>query len=148
MDTIQLLGSLILYPLLLALATIDLHSFRLPDRLTLPLLAAGILWSAAATGGWPVQSVIGAVLGYGLFAGLGWAFFHLRHEEGLGLGDAKLVAAGAAWLGAGSLPALILLAATGALVWQLVRPKRSRQIAFGPWLCLAIALVWTAQSTR
>lgn len=146
MDTIRLLGSLILYPLLLALAIIDLRSFRLPDRLTLPLLVAGLLWSSAEAGTWPVESFIGAVLGYSSFAALGWVFFQMRREEGLGLGDAKLVAAGGAWLGANSLPALVLLAATGALIWQLIQPKRIRQIAFGPWLCLAIAVIWTAES--
>lgn len=148
MDTLYTLGSLVLYPMLLVLAMIDLRSLRLPDRLTLPLLVAGLLWAGAAGETWLVESVVGAALGYGLFALLGWTFFRMRNEEGLGLGDAKLVGAGGAWLGVGSVPIFVLIAATGALVWHLARPGQDRRIAFGPWLCLAIAIVWTFASTR
>ena len=137
-----LLATLVLYVALVRLAAIDLRTFRLPDRLTLPLAAAGLGWSAWVAGGWPVMAIAGAAAGYGCFALLGWIHHRRRGIEGLGLGDAKLLAAGGAWLGVGVLPWIVLLAACGALGSALVLRSGGGRIAFGPWLALAIAACW------
>ena len=129
-----------------AIALVDARTQRIPDRLSLPLLAAGLVWSALA--GQPfVAHVIGAAAGYAALAGFGWLYFRLRHREGLGLGDAKLFAAGGAWLGWQPLPSVLLVAALGglghALLGQaLLGGPADRRIAFGPWLALGIWLVW------
>ena len=137
-----LLATLILYAALFRLAAIDLRTFRLPDRLTLPLAAAGLAWSAWVAGGWPVMAIAGAAAGYGCFALLGWIHHRRRGVEGLGLGDAKLLAAGGAWLGAGALPWVVLLAACGALAAAVAMRRGGGRLAFGPWLALAIAACW------
>ena len=137
-----LLATLVLYVALFRLAAIDLRTFRLPDRLTLPLAAAGLAWSAWVAGGWPVMAIAGAAAGYGCFALLGWAHHRRRGAEGLGLGDAKLLAAGGAWLGVQALPWVVLLAASGALAAALASRPTDRRIAFGPWLALSIAVCW------
>ncbi len=138
-----LLATTILYGTLVCLAAIDLLTFRLPDRLTFPLAAAGLAWSAWVVGGWPTSAIAGVVVGYGCFALLGWLHHRLRGAEGLGSGDAKLLAAGGAWLGVQALPWVVLLAATGALVFALTAGGRDRgRIAFGPWLTTAIAAYW------
>jgi len=83
---------------LMALSIIDWRCSRLPDALTLPLLLLGL---AVAAVNWPTEladHVFGAVVGYSGLAAIAWAYRRLRGFDGLGLGDAKLLAAGGAWL--------------------------------------------------
>jgi leader peptidase (prepilin peptidase)/N-methyltransferase len=136
-----LLATVLLYTLLWRLARIDMGTGRLPDLLTLPLLGLGLGWSAWVAGGLPWAALAGAGAGYLLFAGLGWVWWRTRGVEALGLGDAKLYAAGGAWLGWQALPWIALLAAGTALVAALAGRLDGR-IAFGPWLAAAIALLW------
>ncbi len=140
-----LLATLVLYAALAVLAAIDLRTFRLPDRLTLPLAATGLAWSGWVAGGPPISAILGAAVGYGCFALLGRIHYDRRGTEGLGLGDAKLLAAGGAWLGVQALPWIVLVAASGALAVALAMRSGDRRIAFGPWLALAIAACWTVR---
>jgi leader peptidase (prepilin peptidase) / N-methyltransferase len=138
-------ADLALTPLLVAvlalLARIDLRERRLPDRLTLPLLLAGLALAAWRVGGVPLDALIGAAAGFLVFWAVGDAHFRLRGVEGLGLGDAKLLAAAGAWLGWRPLPLLVLLAALLALLWALAAQRRG-PLAFGPWLAGAFFLLW------
>lgn len=136
---------------LLALALIDLRSWRLPDVLTLPLIGAGII--AATLGLLPavdlLHALAGATVGYLVLAGIGWAYRRLRGRDGLGLGDAKLLAAGGAWLGVESLPWLVLIAAVLGLALALVRTQPIRAetaVPFGPPLALAFWGLFLAQA--
>jgi leader peptidase (prepilin peptidase)/N-methyltransferase len=132
---------------LLTLAWIDAERMLLPDPLTLPLLLAGL---AAA---WPDPDALtaraaGAAVGYVAFRAVALGYRRLRGRAGLGAGDAKLLAAGGAWLGLGLLPALILLAASLGLAHALLIMARGRRLTattavpFGPGLALAIWLLW------
>lgn len=146
MTATALVGALVLYPLLWRLAVVDRATFRLPDRLTLPLIGVGLVWSGAMLGGWPWTALFGAAIGYALFAAIGWGFFRWRGVEDLGLGDAKLLAAGGAWTGVETLPWIVLLATLGALVAALsTGAGRGVRIAFEPWLALAIGICWAAR---
>ncbi len=127
---------------LLALALIDLETWLLPDPLTLPLIAAGLVASATGTapGGSLSNAAAGAAAGYLSLAGIGYLYQRLRGRDGLGLGDAKLLAAAGAWLGLASLPWLVLTAALLGLVLALIRagPLRAETaVPFGPPLALA-----------
>lgn len=140
------IGALVLYPWLWRLAVLDAATFRLPDRLTLPLVAAGFVWSTMTQTGWPWDPLLGALVGYAVFALIGWGFFRWRGVEGLGLGDAKLLAAGGAWTGLTTLPSIVLVAALGALGMALAKgADRSARIAFGPWIALAIGICWAVR---
>ena len=138
---------------LLALALIDLRSWRLPDALTLPLIALGALaawWGLTPELG-PFASLLGAAVGYLALLAVAWAYRRLRAREGLGLGDAKLLAAAGAWLGAAPLPWVILLAAPMGLVLALARraPLRGDSaVPFGPPLALAcwLLFLWRASA--
>ncbi|CAM4099324.1 prepilin peptidase [Palleronia rufa] len=143
MSPFHVVGSIVLPPILAALAVIDIRSHRLPDLLTVPLVALGVLASGLAGNGLLVPSLAGAAVGYAAFAVLG-AFHHRRRgTEGLGLGDAKLLAAGGAWLGVSALPFAVLGAALPALVFAVTRgASASTRIAFGPWIALAIMVLW------
>ena len=132
---------------LLALAWIDWQRMRLPDLLTLPLLAAGLAATALEMPGELLSGVIGAVLGYMALRLIDEGYRRLRGREGLGQGDAKLLAAGGAWLGWEALPWVVLLAAVLGLALALLQRARgmalTRETAlpFGPSLALAIWIV-------
>jgi leader peptidase (prepilin peptidase)/N-methyltransferase len=141
-------ASLLLAAALAACSAVDVYFYRLPDALTLPLAAAGILVSAA-TGVSPLWwSAVSAGLGFLLLAGVGWAYRYVRGRPGLGLGDAKLLAASGAWLGAGALPTVLLWATGSALVCVLVAYRRNAaltgasRLPFGPFLAFGTWLVW------
>jgi leader peptidase (prepilin peptidase)/N-methyltransferase len=144
----MLAASLALGWTLLALALVDAAAFRLPDLLTLPLVAGGLvvcLWRPQMG---LIAHLAGAAAGYGVLALLAWFWRRWRGEEGMGLGDAKLLAAAGAWLGWRALPQVILIACAGAFVWIAIRALADgraswrEKVPFGAPLCLAIWLVW------
>lgn len=136
---------------LLALAAIDLVAWILPDTLTLPLLLGGLLVAAGGDrlpGFTPLASLpsaaMGAAIGYLALAALALGYRRLRGRDGIGLGDAKLLGAAGAWLGAERLPMVLLAAALLGLATAVVRrgPWRAdTAVPFGPALALAF---WAA----
>lgn len=138
---------------LLALAWIDWRHFSLPDALTLPLIPAGLLAACHTAPDTLGDHALGALTGYAAFRALALGYRVLRKREGLGHGDAKLLAAGGAWLGWQALPQVILLAALAGIALTLLRrPSGTRlsaatAVPFGPALALAIFALrlWMAQ---
>jgi leader peptidase (prepilin peptidase)/N-methyltransferase len=112
---------------LLLIAVIDAEHFWLPNILTLPLGAAGLAASAFIGPGSFVDHLIGAVLGFAVLAGLAALYKRLRGRDGLGGGDARLLAAIGAWVGWAGLPSVVVwqptMPATGMMVSQ---PRASR----------------------
>lgn len=143
---LRLAGTCLLGWGLLALAWIDWRTMRLPNLLTLPLLAAGLAFAWYDDGADFPAHAIGAGAGYAVLALIGLAYRLTRGQEGLGLGDAKLLAAGGAWLGWAALPATLLLATLLALAVALAQRlggravRRDTALPFGPMLALAIWL--------
>jgi leader peptidase (prepilin peptidase)/N-methyltransferase len=139
---------------MLAIAVVDAQRFIIPDVLSLPAIPLGLLASGWLVDPWSTHLVnpdhlIGALLGG---AGL-WlvreAYWRWRGNEGLGLGDVKLAAAGGAWIGWEHLADMVLLAVAGALsfVLALVIVRRGRlsggeRIPFGTFLAPSIWVVW------
>jgi leader peptidase (prepilin peptidase)/N-methyltransferase len=133
---------------LFTLAVIDVRIMRLPDALTLPLVVAGLAASALLPGRPILDHLAGAALGYGGLAALAWAFQRVRGREGVGLGDAKLLAAAGAWLGWAALPSALLIACLAAFAWIAARRLVDRRhavgapVAFGAPLALGFWVVW------
>ena len=133
---------------LLALAWIDVRRLILPDVLTLPLIVAGLLAAAVLDPDSLAERALGAALGYLALRAVAWAYLRLRGREGLGQGDAKLLAAAGAWLGAVALPQIILVAALSALLVAAALRLSGRTmhahsaLPFGPFLALAIWALW------
>lgn len=136
---------------LLYLAYFDLRTFRLPDIITLPLIFTGLLFNYLSNQGFASSqdSIIGAILGYtGLWL-LNSLYLALKKQNGIGMGDAKLLAALGAWLGWQPLPSILLIASLtgliGGLIW-LAWNKQNHRAAFpfGPFLAIAgiIELLW------
>jgi len=109
---------------LVALALLDARHHWLPDRLTLPLLAAGLASASILAEPALLDRIAGAIVGYVLLEGPRHLYRHLRHHEGLGGGDPKLFAAIGAWLGVEALPWVLLIA--GLLGLSLVALQRVR----------------------
>ena len=133
---------------LLALGCIDLRCWLLPDALTLPLVVAGLfaaLWLDPAS---LTNAALGAALGYLGLRLVAAIYRGLRGSDGVGEGDAKLLAAAGAWLGAAALPQVILLAASAALAVALglrlvgIRLGPRSPVPFGPFLALATWVLW------
>jgi prepilin peptidase CpaA len=116
--------------ILVTVATVtDLRSRRIPNWLTLPFLAAGLVLGGV-TGG--LAGLGRSAAGAGLAILLLAAFCLLR---GMGWGDLKLCTAVGAWLGPGPLVlALIMTAAAGgfaavaALLWRGTGYKLSARL--------------------
>lgn len=138
---------------LLALAWLDWEEFWLPDALTLPLLLAGLA-AAWALEPWALADrALGAIAGYAAFRAIALGYRTLRGREGLGEGDAKLLAAGGAWLGWQALPQVTLLAALLGIGAALAARARgaalsgATRLPFGPMLAAAIWLEWLLAQT-
>ena len=139
---LPLAGGLVLLSFLLILARIDARTQLLPDRLTLPLLWAGLLFNLNEVYIALPDAVAGAMAGYLALWSVYWLFRLLTGKEALGYGDFKLLAALGAWCGWQVLPQVLLLASASGLVWTLLQRLWTRQslqqpLAFGPWLALA-----------
>jgi leader peptidase (prepilin peptidase)/N-methyltransferase len=133
---------------LLALLAIDMRHFLLPDFVTLPLIAAGLVTHAMldpdAIGGY----VIGAAAGYAFVRLLRFAYHMWRGREGMGLGDAKLLAAAGAWVSWQGLPSVLVVASLSGLTAVLVGAWRKgkldplQHVAFGVYLAIGLWIIW------
>ncbi len=105
---LPLAGGLVLLSFLLILARIDARTQLLPDRLTLPLLWAGLLFNLNEVYIALPDAVAGAMAGYLALWSVYWLFRLLTGKEALGYGDFKLLAALGAWCGWQVLPQVLL----------------------------------------
>jgi len=125
---------------LLVLSLIDLRFFILPDAVTLPGLAVGLVSSFFREGITPLQSFAGALAGFLIPLSIYIYYVKVRKMEGLGFGDVKLLAFIGAVTGVyGVLSALFLGSLLGLLfALPAVLKSRSVQFAipFGPFLSL------------
>lgn len=75
------------------------------------MLWCGLLYHALYKPDIVIQAIFGAVAGYISLWILYWLWRLLRHQEGIGFGDLKLLAALGAWHGWQTLPWLVSVAA-------------------------------------
>jgi leader peptidase (prepilin peptidase) / N-methyltransferase len=83
---------------LIVLFAIDLEHRLLPNAITLPGIAIGLLFSLAAAPGWR-SSLVGIAIGGGIPLTVAAIYFRVRRREGLGMGDVKMLAMIGAFLG-------------------------------------------------
>lgn len=140
-----LLEVLILFLGLVIVSFIDLDHFIIPDKISLPGIAIGLLGGLLN----PERSFTDALLGMFLGGGFLWAvayvYFLLKKEEGMGGGDIKLLAWIGAILGWMSVPFIILSSSIlGSLVgvFMIVRHKGNMKtvIPFGPYIALGAVM--------
>lgn len=169
LHALQCAGTMVLLWLLVALAALDAEHLWLPDWLTIPGVVLGVIAAgvrAELQGAGPNPSTVlsplealllravealGAVVLILLIRAL---YGFLRRREGLGLGDAKLMALLAAWLG---LPGAALAFVVGVVLGTLaalaflLRPRRAGEeswsqmkLPLGTFLCLGgiVSVLW------
>ena len=132
---------------------IDLKHFIIPNVLTFPLMIIGFLKSFDPNLNQTIfpnyiNSLIGGLFGYSIIWSIILFYKKIRKKEGMGLGDAKLMAVIGFWFGWVSIPFTIFISSTVALV--LVVPslinqsrKMSSEIPFGPYIIIGCILYVT-----
>jgi leader peptidase (prepilin peptidase)/N-methyltransferase len=83
---------------LIVLFAIDLEHHLLPNVITLPGTVIGLAFSLVAPPG-PFASIIGILSGGGVLFLMAEAYYRIRREEGLGMGDVKMLGMIGAFLG-------------------------------------------------
>jgi len=126
---------------MIVLFAIDLEHHLLPDRITLPGIVAGLLFSLVLPPG-PLSSVIGILIGGGSLWLIAEAYYRYSGEEGMGGGDVKMLAMIGAFLGWKlTLVTLILSSIAGAVTGLAVILARKGDmkyaLPYGTFLALA-----------
>jgi leader peptidase (prepilin peptidase)/N-methyltransferase len=147
--TLQLASAFVLLSMLMAISGIDLDHQIIPDLLSFPGIALGLLMSLAPGAiGWRA-SMLGVLVGAGVFLVIIAASSLALGQAGMGGGDVKLGAMLGAFLGwkLALFSILISVLVGGFLAGALLatgRKGRKDPIPFGPFLALggAISLFW------
>jgi leader peptidase (prepilin peptidase)/N-methyltransferase len=143
--TLEAAGMAVLCFLLLGLAVMDAETMVLPDAFTLPGILLGVVFRGL-TGGWRAAclAIVYALAAATLILLIRGAYWLIRRREGMGLGDAKLLALIAVWLGPWpTLLALFLGIVTAAIFglslarWKRAEKAGSMQLPLGSFLCAA-----------
>jgi leader peptidase (prepilin peptidase)/N-methyltransferase len=143
-----LASRLVFLAALIVLFAIDLEHHLLPNAVTLPGIVVGLLFSFFTEPG-PLSSLIGIVLGAGVLYLIAEIYYRLRHEEGLGMGDVKMLAMVGAFLGWKlTLVTLLMASLSGSVVGlALIVTRRGGMkyaLPFGTFLALGAAVAATA----
>ena len=150
-DPALVVSRVLLLSLLLALAATDWERMVLPDALTLPGAALGLVLAGPRSDLDLLTAAAGALLGAGLLFGLRALWLRFRGVEAVGLGDVKLLLLIGAFLGpAPALGAIALAAALGVLVagplLLLGRIRRDTPLPFGTLLALGAGVVFVVST--
>jgi leader peptidase (prepilin peptidase)/N-methyltransferase len=164
-------GMMLLSWALVGLAVLDTEHLWLPNAMTLPGIALGFCWwfIQGEQVGWALhmppapwedaeeigKRLLGIFAAASLILLIRWVYWLIRRREGIGLGDAKLMALLAAWLGLpqallafgigivlGALAAVVLLvipsARQGSETWAMSK------LPLGTFLCIGgiVSSLW------
>lgn len=126
---------------LIVVSGIDLEHQIIPDRITLPGLAIGLVAAVTILPIGIVNAVAGVAVGGGLLWLLAWLSPYLFGKEGMGGGDIKLMGMVGAFLGwKPALLTIMLGALAGSVLGMTLivikRLRRDQYIPFGPFLAL------------
>ena len=129
---------------------IDLKHYIIPNELTFPLMVIGFIKSFDPNLNQTIfpnyiNSLLGGIFGYSIIWLIILFYKKVRNKEGMGLGDAKLMAVVGFWFGWISIPFTIFISSVVALI--LVIPSllkktkdMSAQIPFGPYIIIGCIL--------
>ncbi len=132
---------------LIVLFAIDLEHHLLPNAITLPGIAAGFAFSLVTEPGW-LSSLLGILVGGGVLYAIAEIYFRVRHEEGLGMGDVKMLAMVGAFIGwPQALITLMMASFAGSILGVvLIATRRGGMkyaLPFGTFLAVGAALAAT-----
>lgn len=145
----QMVAALFFTWMLIVMSFIDMKEQIIPDDCNYLLLWTGLLLSLTNSFATPIQSILGAAMGYISLWIMAKLFYLIRKKEGMGHGDFKLFAALGAWFGWQALPAILMIAVITCLITTLIvflikKMKFDTPIPFGPFLAIGgwILLIW------
>jgi leader peptidase (prepilin peptidase) / N-methyltransferase len=147
--TLDGFGMALLSFLLLGLAAMDAETMRLPDAFTLPGIVLGILYSGVYCGRLrcALLSAVWAAAAAAILLAVAGIYWLLRRHQGLGIGDAKLAALIAAWLGPTETLAALFLGVLAASIYGISvsiarrRYNATDALPLGSFLCAAALYV-------
>jgi leader peptidase (prepilin peptidase) / N-methyltransferase len=132
--------------ILLPLILLDYRHLWLPNPLIFMLALSALLtgYFMMPDYDWWVQ-IIAACFAFSALELIRHAFRAIRHKEGMGAGDPKLMGAIALWLPPLTLPYLLLIASafglTHALLTRNKTDLQNQKLPFGALLCLAAMII-------
>lgn len=140
-EPVVLAQRLVFTAALIVLFGTDLETQRLPNVVTYPGVAVGLIFSVWVPPG-VVASVLGAALGAGILMAIRWSWKRLKGVDGMGLGDVKMMAMIGAFLGWRQILIVLFLASfAGAVIGvSLAVARRSSlqtRLPFGTFLAVA-----------
>ena len=132
---------------------IDLKHYIIPNELTFPLMLIGFVKSFDPNLNQTIfpnyiNSLLGGFFGYAVIWLIIFFYKKVRNKEGMGLGDAKLMAVVGFWFGWASIPFTIFISSAVALILvipSLIKKTRnmSAQIPFGPYIIIGCIIYVT-----
>ncbi len=148
--SIESLLLIILSIFFLIIYFIDLKHFIIPNELTYPLIVLGFGKTFFTNQNYYIfpdylNSIIGGVAGYTIIWVIIFLYKKLKNIEGMGLGDAKLLAAIGFWFGWIALPFVLFFSSLTALIISvpsLINKTKNLQtkIPFGPYIILGCVM--------
>ena len=131
----------------LALLAIDWEFQILPDVLTLPGLVAGLALSVFSVRRTPLSAALGAALGAGGLYLLAFLYEKIAKQEGMGLGDVKMLGMIGAFLGPSGVIVTVLLASlSGSVIGVTLILARGgdgkTRLPFGVFLAAGSMAAW------
>lgn len=131
----------------LALLAIDADFQILPDAITLPGIVVGLALSFFSLRRTPLQAVLGAALGAGGLYLLAILYEKIAGQEGMGLGDVKMLGMIGALLGPiGVLATILAASVSGSIVGVALMLARGSdgkmRLPFGVFLALGSIAAW------
>ena len=140
---------IILFLTFIIIFFIDLKHFIIPNSLTFPMMVLGFIKSFDQNliSLFPnyFNSLLGGILGYGIIWSIIFFYKLTRNKEGMGLGDAKLLAVIGFWFGWIAIPFVIFGSSIVALISVIPSllnksKKLSSEIPFGPYIIIGCIL--------
>jgi leader peptidase (prepilin peptidase)/N-methyltransferase len=131
----------------LALLAIDYDHQILPDWITLPGIAVGLALAFVSVRRTPLEAALGAALGAGGLFLLAFTYEKIAGQEGMGLGDVKMLGMIGALLGpTGVVITLLLGSVSGSIVGVALILTRGgsakTKLPFGVFLALGAIAAW------
>jgi leader peptidase (prepilin peptidase)/N-methyltransferase len=139
----------ILFLIFIIIFFIDLKHFIIPNSLTFSMMVLGFVKSFDQNliSLFPnyFNSLLGGILGYGIIWSIIFFYKLTRNKEGMGLGDAKLLAVIGFWFGWIAIPFVIFSSSIIALITVIPSllnksKKLSSEIPFGPYIIIGCIL--------
>jgi len=147
----QLVIEFIFCSLLLIITMIDFDTLLIPDILSLPGIVLGLALSLFTPRLLWWESLTGIILGGGIFYLIAAGYALVRHKEGLGGGDIKLLGMIGAFLGWKGVAFTILVSSVSGMIIALPLMWRSGKglgstLPFGPFLAFgAISYIFCGE---